>query len=430
MVFAAATCLMLSSSRGQGSLSLDRDRMLGILDQVSKEIEKNYYDPNLKGLDWKGFTAQAKQQIEKANTVGEMVTAIFVLLDKLQYSHTVFVPPPRVATALFGFEAKPFGNQILVYKIRKKGAADVAGLQLGDRILQVNGFNADPKTWDLMMEYFRVLRPVSAMEMGIIRGNEAPQKLLVAGKVDPGRKLWDLTDIDTIFQFIHNEDANSDSDDEKYHYQLDNEGIGYVQLRAFIGNEEFLDRLVGKIKNARATVVDLRGNLGGAETMLLSTVGHFESEPAAVLEVVRRKKTETLRAKPRKPILEGPMFILVDSETASSAEIFARHFQLSGRAKVIGDHTSGRVLEGQYFSRKMGTDVAILYGINIRVGRGLLPGGEDLEKRGVTPDVTCIPTAEQVKAGQDVCRAVAHTMAQGALGSPAKQDAKIEQKNP
>jgi hypothetical protein len=34
--------------------------------------------------------------------------------------------------------------------------------------------------------------------------------------------------------------------------------------------------------------------------------------------------------------------------------LFARYFQLASRAKVIGDHTSGRVLRGQYFSRKMG----------------------------------------------------------------------------
>lgn len=142
-----------------------------------------------------------------------------------------------------------------------------------------------------------------------------------------------------------------------------------------------------------------------------------------------RKKTETLRAKPRKPIIAGPMFILVDSETASSAEIFARHFQLSVRGKVIGDHTSGRVLRAEYFSRKMGADIAVLYGINISVGRGLFPGGEDLEKRGVTPDVTCIPTGEQLKAGQDVCRGVAYGMARTALGLPAKLDSKIDQKN-
>jgi len=78
----------------------------------------------------------------------------------------------------------------------------------------------------------------------------------------------------------------------------------------------------------------------------------------------------------------------------------------------------------------MRADIAVLYRINISVGRGLLPDGEDLEKRGVTPDVTCIPTAEQLKAGQDVCRAVAHTMAQVALGLPARQNDKIEQTKP
>ena len=71
-------------ARGQGNISLERDRMKDILGVVSKEIEKNYFDPQLKGLDWKGLTAQAREKIDKAATVSDMVTAIFVLVDKLR----------------------------------------------------------------------------------------------------------------------------------------------------------------------------------------------------------------------------------------------------------------------------------------------------------------------------------------------------------
>src|SRR6266478_4335322 len=85
-----AVILTPGAARGQGNIPLERDRMKDILSVVSKEIEKNYFDPQLKGLDWKGLTAQAKEKIEKAGTVSDMVTAIFALVDKLQDSHTIF----------------------------------------------------------------------------------------------------------------------------------------------------------------------------------------------------------------------------------------------------------------------------------------------------------------------------------------------------
>jgi len=79
--------------------------MKDILSVVSKEIEKNYFDSQLKGLDWKGLTAQAKEKIEKAGTVSDMVTAIFALVDKLQDSHTIFSTGTRGDQ--FGFNARP-----------------------------------------------------------------------------------------------------------------------------------------------------------------------------------------------------------------------------------------------------------------------------------------------------------------------------------
>jgi predicted metalloprotease with PDZ domain len=71
-----------------------------------------------------------------------MITAIFVLVEKLQDSHTKFLPPGRVNRPLFGFSAQPYGDEIRISAVKKNGAAAEAGLQPGDRLMSVNGFRA------------------------------------------------------------------------------------------------------------------------------------------------------------------------------------------------------------------------------------------------------------------------------------------------
>ena len=98
MIRRLAICLILLSSYSASAqdLRLERERMTGMLKVVSSDIEKNFYDPTLKGLDWKALTAAAEERIKKATTAGEMMTTIFSLVDKLQDSHTKFLPPERV----------------------------------------------------------------------------------------------------------------------------------------------------------------------------------------------------------------------------------------------------------------------------------------------------------------------------------------------
>ncbi len=88
---------------------------------VSSDIEKNYYDETLHGLDWRALTAQTEQKINQAKSPSEMLTAIFLLVDKLKDSHTAFLPPSRVNRPLFGMEAKMFGDEARIYDIKPKG---------------------------------------------------------------------------------------------------------------------------------------------------------------------------------------------------------------------------------------------------------------------------------------------------------------------
>jgi C-terminal processing protease CtpA/Prc len=390
-------------------LELDRGRAQDMLKCVAEDVEKNFYDPNLKDVDWKSLVGQARERIDGAKSRSDMFRAIFVLLGNLHDSHTLFVPPGRAGQILFGFDAMPFGNnEIRIYKLSKDGVAAKAGLKVGDRILGINNFNADRKTWDIMMLDFRVLRRVQAMDVTFVRGTESPRTINLQGEVIEGQLLRDYTV--NGWNQLAREAAQRASEEEKVRAENYDNGTGYLRVPSFMVEESRLDSQVKKIRDSRALTIDLRLNPGGSTDVLTHLAGYFEAEPLILAEVNRRKKTEELKTNPERPTLGMPLFILVDSETASAGEMFARRFQQNGRAKVIGDTTSGRVNEARFFPHRSGIDVIVPYAVEVAVGRVVLPGGEELEGKGVIPDQPCVPSADDQVAGRDPCLDLAKTL--------------------
>ncbi len=68
-------------------LGLDRANCKQMLKNVTSDVQKNFYDEKLKGLDWNAVVEEAKTKIDKANNIGDMLAAIYVALDKLHDSH-------------------------------------------------------------------------------------------------------------------------------------------------------------------------------------------------------------------------------------------------------------------------------------------------------------------------------------------------------
>lgn len=421
LALVAASVLTLPAA-AQPDIEFERSRMRTMLNIVAREVEKNFYDPELKGRDWKTLTEQTRKRIDEAGTVGDMFTAIYSMVNQLDDSHTVFIPPMRAVRVLFGFEAKPYKDEIRIYEVRKGSAAEKAGLKVGDRIHLINGFRAERNSFDIMMIYLRALRPVGAMEMVISRGGESPRTIRVDGQIKQGALIRDLTDIDTIYELIR----EAESEKVAFYYNRFDGDIGYLQLPYFSGDYNFVYGLLKKVDKSKAVIVDLRGNPGGSLNGLRDFTSHFEADKKTMAELHGRKKPETVELKPRKPAFPGPVIVLVDSQSASASEMFARHFQLSGRGVVIGDQTSGRVTAAKNFVQQMGADIGFLYGVQVAVARVVFPDGNELEKRGVTPDIACVPTQQQLAAEEDICLAAALKTARDKLGLPPLEEKKTE----
>jgi C-terminal peptidase prc len=405
-------------------LNFEKGRARKILDEVSRDIETNYFDSTFGGMNWESMVAESRRKIDAAQTTSEIYTAIFEAVNRLGNSHTMFMSPGRIVDINFGFNAKAYGDKIYIYEVKKKGAAEAAGLKAGDQIIGVNGFSASRDSFDLMMLYYRVLQPRSALQIIYSRDGGAPQTLRLDATVKQKPVVADMNNEFNFWDLLREIESDSEV---TYRYNIKGD-VGYLQIPKFIYDEEFsLNGLLKKVGNAKAIVVDLRGNPGGAIKGLSDLAGYFEPQPVVVADLVGRNKREQLKVKPRKPNFPVPMVILVDSQSFSCSELFARHFQREGRAVVVGDHTAGYATAALFYSHHVGVDTIVPYGVQVATARVIFPGNEDLEKKGVTPDQFCIPTGADLAAEKDPCRDKAYEIAAelakkgtGALASNGK----------
>ena len=379
----------------------ERKSMEQILNLVSRDVKGNFYDPTLKGLDWPSLTEQARQRIQSADEVGQMSGAISALVYALHDSHTVFIPPKRKFRAEYGFEAKPFANNILVYELDKDGPAAKAGLQLGDQIVGVNHLNAARATYFDMMRYLTVLDPREELEVEIAdHGSSHVVKIPATVIFMPPQYF---------FQFI--EKGRDPKPQEPLHSSKDYDGgVVYLKLRSFVMPSTEMVGIIKPLRDAKAVVIDLRGNPGGSLNFMLDFMGHFVDQPFEMGQQVSRKKPEPIQVKPDSPHITCPLFVLVDSASASASEMFARSMQIHKRAMVMGDRSSGDVNSARFFWEPPGQAnsslfawEAVEFGTEIAVAKVVMEDGEVLEDRGVTPDEYCVPTAADLHTEKDPC---------------------------
>ncbi len=114
-----------------------------------------------------------------------------------------------------------------------------------------------------------------------------------------------------------------------------------------------------------------------------------------------RKETKPEVAKSLRNPFTGKVVVLVDSKSASCSEVFARIMQLEKRATVIGDRSSGAVMEARDYDEQIGAETVVFYGASITEWDLIMTDGKSLEHVGVVPDEEDIPTAQDLASGRD-----------------------------
>lgn len=166
-----------------------------------------------------------------------------------------------------------------------------------------------------------------------------------------------------------------------------NKRIAYIYLSRFGDrtNEEWL-KAVATIVEAERTgidglVFDLRNNPGGYLDGAVFIASEFIKSGTIVTQTNSDGTKETLTVNRKGQLTTIPMVVLINKGSASAAEIVAGALKDYKRATIVGETSFGKGSVQSPQELKGGA------GVHITTGKWLLPNGDWINKKGITPDV-------------------------------------------
>jgi C-terminal processing protease CtpA/Prc len=383
--------------------SFDRGNCLTMLKLIKEDLTRNYYDAAFRGMDVEKTFTEASDRIKAAKNVGEASAILADTLLRLDDSHTTFYPPERLTRVDYGWAAAMIGDAAFVVFVKKESDAARKGLAVGDRILAWNRFEPSrANLWQINYVY-RHIRPQQLQRVVVRKPDGSERSIDVESQVRerPAGSLEDLI---------------RESDDA-YRTPFEFEkplGDTLVVAMSSFGDPRQVARFMKKARDYKNLVLDLRGNGGGYVVSIDMLVSWCFDRDVTIGIEKTRKGEERQVAKGRKDAYTGRIVVLIDSQSASASEVTARVMQLENRGIVVGDRSAGAVMTSRLFPHTLGQD---LYGIgsvaffatSITVADLRMSDGGSLEKHGVTPDETVLPSGADLAAGRDpaLARAIA-----------------------
>ena len=391
---------VLSWSQQQQMSRVDRGLALEILQVIASDVRKHYYDPKFQGVDFDAKVAEAKQQIAKANSFNMSMSDIASALDSLNDSHTFFFPPEHAYQYDIGLLYQMIGDRCFVMRVRPKSDAEAKGVKAGDEILTLNGYSVNRRDLWKMQYVFEILRPQPTLRLGLQDPTGVQRQVDIAARIRDEKRVKDLRSGEgDRWNLIREGETEEHLMRARYAEYGDQLLVLKVPKFNFSAGE--VDNMMGKARKHANLIIDLRGNLGGSVETLKYLVGGFFDKEVKVADRSGRKEFKPQVAKPAHHPFTGKLVVLVDSRSASAAEVFARVIQLEKRGVVMGDRSAGAVMEARHYDEKLGTDTVVVFGVSITESDLIMADGKSLEHTGVTPDELALPDAEDLAKGLD-----------------------------
>ncbi len=239
--------------------------------------------------------------------------------------------------------------------------AEQAGLLAGDIILAVDGSETDGMTIDEVVTRVRGPKGTSVTLTVLHPGAELPVD------VDIQRNRIEVPNV--TWRMLPND-------------------VAFIQLSSFSerATEELQDALTqAQNQGARELILDLRNNPGGFLNEAIGVASQFLPKDTPVLiEEDRADNRTTTTARSGGVALDMPMVVLVNINTASSAEIVSGALQDAGRAEIIGVPTTGTGTVLTTFTLTDGSRVLL------GTSQWRTPGGRLIRETGIEPDVEVV----------------------------------------
>ena len=173
-------------------------------------------------------------------------------------------------------------------------------------------------------------------------------------------------------------------------------GIGYIHLAGFQKSTATeLDAALVKLEQqeAKALILDVRGNPGGLLTAAVEVLDRFISDGVLVSTKGRTGNQNWTYRAHRDETLDIPLVLLTDGDSASASEIVAGAIRDHRRGTIVGRTTFGKWSVQSIFN------VGQENGLRLTTARFYSPDGHTHGKVGVQPDVPVEIPAQEYAVG-------------------------------
>lgn len=272
----------------------------------------------------------------------------------------------KAQQASVGLSLQKDDRGIIVFDAKASTPAARAGKKKGDRLITVDGTLVSDLTLD---EVIKLLRgeASSSLELTFVDENENQRTIVLnREQIKPNPAIIAVREGDRLMVSIHSMPEN------------------LIDL--------LTQEVAAQSAGVRMLVLDLRGNTGGLLESAIDAADSFIGKGVIAKQMDKGGVHKTYKAD-RRAILSGvEMFVLVDGNTASGAELVAAALADNGRARVIGKQTAavGMVRTVLFIDRER---AAILTTQSL-----LRPNGMPIEKKGVIPDCEIDPAQFDLSA--------------------------------
>lgn len=254
-------------------------------------------------------------------------------------------------------------KNIVVESIFSDSPAEKAGLQVGDKIVKVEGEDMNNKG----LEY----------ASSKLRGDEGTD---VTVTIERNGQEMDIT--------MTREIINYDTVSSKV---IDN-SIGYIDIVEFTDStsEDFNEQLNSLEKQGvKSIIIDLRYNGGGLVSSATDIADRLLGDAEIVYTVEKDGTREDYKSTSDESF-DGEIVVLVNGDTASASEILAGALQDNKKATLVGTQTFGKGIVQTIAGLPDGT------GYKLTTAQYFTPNGRNIHKKGLTPDVV-VEQNEQYK---------------------------------
>ena len=172
--------------------------------------------------------------------------------------------------------------------------------------------------------------------------------------------------------------------------------IGYVRFNAFMPpvHNKFKDT-IKSMQDTTALIIDIRGNHGGFFDVRKAAAETLVKDRVLFWRYQGRDKTREVYLEPADSFYEGPVVVMVDQLSVSSAEEFSGGLKAIKRATIVGERTPGVAITANF--EKLPNGATFMY----PKAWTITADGTVLEGHGVIPDIEIILDRNELLQGKD-----------------------------